>query len=347
MIDRIAELNRVLLAATELMDDDNVADLQTVLQQCASTVIEGRMPDHELSIEFAQLIGFLTKQGSNLTLTERGQVFLELNPDGLYDLSTEQKRFVLRTCFLHGPLRNETHELLVGFSPAFGKDTFRWSAVDGPPLHGEEWIAEHLRQLELLNRGEGWLEVTAEYVNTVAAFLGEGQGWSEEKFKQYLHEKNEVGALAEDLVLAYEMERLRKVGHIVESHCVRKISKLKVNAGYDIESFSDKSTGLNFNRFIEVKGAKSSSVHFFWSQNEIEIAKKLRDQYWIYFLGGIDLNKGNAKNIPILYRDPLKTILQDASLTKIPQGLIVEGSFHGELATAETGFLKGQRRKQK
>jgi len=335
MIDRVAELNRVLLAVSSLLSQDGKARHDSVIQQCESTIIEGRMPKHELSVQFAGRIGLLRKEGYVLSITPEGRSFLELNPGSQYDLSPDQKRFILRTCYLHGPLRNDIFNLLHGFSLAYNKDTFRWSEVDGSPLAGESWMIDQLCQLGLLARGDGWLEVTPEYVNTVASFREEGRGWSEEKFRERLQEKLEVGNIAEELVKTFEVERLKKSGHVVESLSVRRISKLRVNAGYDIESFDGKCPNLNYDRFIEVKGAKGADLHFFWSDNEIRIAKILKEKYWIYFQGGVDLKNGVAKNAPLLFQNPIKTIMEDTNITTMAQGIIVEGKIKGKvLATS-------------
>lgn len=325
MIDRLAELNRALIAVTVLKDNNNMANRADVLDQCASMVIEGRLPDHEATIRFAEYIGLLILHDDAVALTQRGAHFLELNPELLYDLSSEQALLLLRTCFLDGPIREDARQILVAFSPAFQDGTFRWSSVDGVPLPGPTWVADHLRQLGLLRINEDGLEVTGEFVNTVSSFLEEGAGWSEERFQEYLKEKTEVGNLAEDLIINFEMDRLRKLGNVLESRCVRRISKVKVNAGYDIESFDATAPDLNFNRFIEVKGSRSAEIHFFWSENEMKIAKQLGPCYWIYYLGGINVKKGTARLDPLLIQNPIVSVLSNPRLRKTPHGVIVEG----------------------
>ena len=328
MIDKLAELNRVLLAVKDLIDPEGVASLNAVIEYCKNTVIEARIPKHEISISFAKQIGLLTTGGAAVSLTESGLGFLDLNPDNLYDLSDGQKRLLLRTCYLHGALRNHSRRILKEFSPALGSDALRWSIYDSSPFP-DEWAAEHLNQLGLIQRRDDGWEVSADYMKTVAVFLEEEKGWSEEKFKEYLKEKEEVGKLAEDLVRGYEARRLNKSGHVVEARCVRRISNLRVNAGYDIESFDGSSPAVDYDRFIEVKGAKGPQMHFFWSQNEIQVATRLGKRYWIYFQGGIDVGNGIARNEPIMLRDPSKLILQDGMFKTTPQGLIVEAKRKG------------------
>ena len=94
------------------------------------------------------------------------------------------------------------------------------ASVAGPPSpeldsspFPDEWTVNHLSQLGLVTRRtDGW-EVSAEYTKTVSSFLDEGEGWSEEKFREYLKEKEEVGKLGEVLVKEFERQRLLSLGH--------------------------------------------------------------------------------------------------------------------------------------
>ncbi|HTV58940.1 MAG TPA: DUF3883 domain-containing protein [Verrucomicrobiae bacterium] len=329
MIEKLAELNRVLLAVNELRNADGIADLEIVIERCKATVIEARIPKHQVSVEFAGQIGLLLINGKEIRLTDEGLGFIELNPSSQYDLSEEQKRVLLRTCYLHGALRQHAMAVLRAFSPGLGIDAFRWSSYDSPPL-SNEWTAEHMNQLGLLERRDDGWEVRADYTRTVAEFLEEGEGWSEDSFREYLKEKEEVGKLGESLVKAYEVSRLIRMGNTVEARCVRRISNLRVNAGYDIESFDSSSPAVAYDRFIEVKSARGRGMRFFWSDNEIRVATKLGKRYWIYFQGAIDTSKGVARDEPILVRDPVNSILESSKFKKSPQGLVVECDMQGK-----------------
>lgn len=329
MIPHIAELNRVVIAVRELADLDGRVEAESVIRQCSSLVIEGRLPDHEQSLEFAVAVGLVARDGTKVLFTSQGQAFVGLNPESYYELSADQRRLLIRSCFFDGQFRSQTQALLESFSPAYEAGTFRWSPVDSPRLEGEPRLVDHLMQLGLIVPWADGLEVSPEYVDTVSTFLDEGKGFSAEAFEEILRERKEVGELAERLVFAFETERLRNAGYEVEAWCARRISKLKANAGYDIESFTGRSPALQFDRFIETKGARSAEVRFIFTENEIAVARRLRSRYWIYFQGGIDLRTGTAGNEILMFQDPVETILSNGDFSVTQHGVIVQGRMRG------------------
>ena len=103
--------------------------------------------------------------------------------------------------------------------------------------------------------------------------------------QQHLEEiikiEKEVGEKAEQLTLSYEKERL-KDDYPDMAMSIEQISKIDVAAGYDIESFNGKGSTLTPDRMIEVKGTSGTAPYFYWSENEIETAKSLKEKYWVY-----------------------------------------------------------------
>ena len=102
------------------------------------------------------------------------------------------------------------------------------------------------------------------------------------ELSETLREARKLGALAEEAVVEYERTRLRKLGLVVEASLVRRISQLNAAAGYDIESFDQKRTVLEYDRLIEVKASQGKRVRFYWTRNEYKAAERYRDQgHWI------------------------------------------------------------------
>jgi hypothetical protein len=333
MIDKLDELNIALSSLSKLMDGNKCADRNLVIDDYRKNTKEGRMPDYDLTIDYSSHLGFIKATEEILELSADGEKYLSLNLDFPHDLSLDQKSFLVRTCFLNGALRNDTRECFKCFVESRPTETFVWSEYDNTPLGELYWIAEHLYQLDVLDRSDNGYLVNKNYVETIATFLSEPKGWTEKQLEEWLKEKKEIGNFAEEKIKEFEELRLKSLDNIVESHTVRFVGKLKVDAGYDIESFNGKSRNMNYDRFIEVKGSKGSNLRFIWSAKEIEVAKKLQDKYWIYFQGGIDMKNKRVKNKPLMFQDPYKLFFVEKKYPANAHGYIIEGNISGDLIT--------------
>lgn len=94
------------------------------------------------------------------------------------------------------------------------------------------------------------------------------------------------GLLAEEWVLSKERERLK--GHpLLDQVC--RISEEDVSAGFDILSFSS-TNALQHDLHIEVKSFVGVR-RFFWSRNEVKIAKELGEQYSLHLVDRLAMMK--------------------------------------------------------
>jgi hypothetical protein len=87
------------------------------------------------------------------------------------------------------------------------------------------------------------------------------------------------GRIAEDWVVDFERRRLN--GHPLLAQ-IRRISSENVAAGFDILSFSTTSA-LFHDRYIEVK-SRALPVRFFWTSNEMAVAKERGETYCLYIV---------------------------------------------------------------
>src|SRR3989442_1000803 len=131
MIEKLDELNRVLLAALNLRGGDGRVFEAALLDACRSTVIEGRMPEHEATLAFCLKIGFLSRDGEALRVSSAGETFLELNDAAVYELHEDQKLLLARTCYLGQPFERLCRSILKCFAPSTRHGTLRWSATEG------------------------------------------------------------------------------------------------------------------------------------------------------------------------------------------------------------------------
>jgi hypothetical protein len=85
-------------------------------------------------------------------------------------------------------------------------------------------------------------------------------------------DQSKRGLEAEEFVLELERKRLPEM-----ARKIRRISDFDVSAGYDIVSFEGNGAE-HYDRFIEVK-CYIGLPHFFWSENELDVAKIKANQY--------------------------------------------------------------------
>jgi hypothetical protein len=137
------------------------------------------------------------------------------------------------------------------------------------------------------------------------------QGISIEQLKDALLRQEALGLEAEIFVLQYELQRL--ANHATKNE-IKRISEIDVGAGYDIISYND-NTSKSLNRYIEVKSYAGTPA-FYWTQNEIEIAKTKASRYYLYLVDRNKMSKSGYK--PIVISDPYKSVYSSEDWIKSP-----------------------------
>jgi len=97
-----------------------------------------------------------------------------------------------------------------------------------------------------------------------------------EEFQISLEQQQIYGEEAEKFVLKFEFDRLNG------NKIIDWVAEYSVAEGYDIASF-EKEESENNDKFIEVK-SYSGRPYFFWSRNEIEIARIKKHEYYLYLI---------------------------------------------------------------
>lgn len=122
-----------------------------------------------------------------------------------------------------------------------------------------------------------------------------------EELKKSLEQQQTYGEEAEKFVLHFENQRLKSQKNI------DWVAEYWANAGYDIASYNDVESKKQ-NRFIEVK-SYSGSPNFFWSRNEIEIARIRKEKYFLYL---VNRDKMRFKDyMPIIIQNPYQFVLKN------------------------------------
>ena len=101
---------------------------------------------------------------------------------------------------------------------------------------------------------------------------------------------------------------------------IKQISEIDVRAGYDIISYeNDESTF--YNRFIEVK-AIPQRPSFFWSKNELEVAKLQGEKYFLYL---VDLSKIEDEGYcPQIISNPAQSIMKSLDWLVEPESYHIQ-----------------------
>lgn len=323
MIERLDEINRLLLAIEEVSQrNKDGCSKQIVIKQCQSVVLDGVFPDHKETIQFCKKLEIIEESENKLKFTPIGKFLLKANPKKMYKLTEDQKKIISKLLLTCSYSNEIIKKIMRPFKMDYENNTFFLHMAEYQE-NNDSWMLELLKQSRVLYLYNETLKVNVDFVRAIAQLLGVGI-LNQRKFDELSQIQKAVGDLGEKLVLEYERERLNRLGANEESKCIRIISKLNVAAGYDIESFDGKSSSLEFDRFIEVKSSTGDYVSFEWTRNEINKAKKLKDSYWIYFLGKVDLVGKNAKLGPLLFRDPIKTVLESKEFKKQYSTIIVD-----------------------
>ena len=119
--------------------------------------------------------------------------------------------------------------------------------------------------------------------------------------------QQEIGRAAEDLILKYERRRVGadhadKVDHVSLRNCA---------AGYDIRSVSIGTSGPITPRLIEVKAVSPRSFRFYWTKNEVDVARALSHWYHLYLLP-VNRKGQFALDELIVIPDPCSTVLSES-----------------------------------
>lgn len=146
--------------------------------------------------------------------------------------------------------------------------------------------------------------VHTDYENLVAEYCKESsKKLSLEQLKAKLEANALAGSKAEAYVLDFER---RRISRQELRDRIKIISEIDVCAGYDIISY-EADTSVHYDRFIEVK-AMSKHVCFYWSKNEISVAKIKGNQYYLYLVDLSQISK--PEYAPMIVQNPALTITE-------------------------------------
>ncbi|HEY5327219.1 MAG TPA: DUF3883 domain-containing protein [Mucilaginibacter sp.] len=299
--------NKVLISLTDLCSDGNPCSLPSLITQCKSVAFGGHIVDYDIILNHCKNCGLIQIKKNQAVVTVLGQKFLDANRNKYFEITEAQKEIVAERIVFKGSLNTYARELFEFFSPNFETATYEVSVIDTVLPVKQNSSIHFFKHLGIIHEEDHFIHVNKKYSELVYQLTADSKAISEEQLEKILMENRKLGAQAEIAVVEFERKRLKKLGRFAQAEMVKRISTINTSAGYDIESFDGTTDNFIPDRFIEVKATQGNEIRFYWSNNEMNIAKKKKLQYWIYFMKAFKENKPSETN-PLMIQHPNETI---------------------------------------
>lgn len=147
-----------------------------------------------------------------------------------------------------------------------------------------------------------------EYVRLFVSAKNNANYISPALLEKNVEARNELGHAAEEQIVKYERQRIGTE----YADRVDHVSMRNSAAGYDIQSVSIETNGQVIPRLIEVKAVSPRTFQFYWSKNEVTIARTLSHWYYLYLLPVNRKGQFNTDKLMVI-PDPYNTILLEDS----------------------------------
>lgn len=216
-----------------------------------------------------------------------------------------KKKFLPALFSANGDIAGQLNDFLLNFQT--DKDTFCFKATELQKIKFSD-IRNLLLELEFILAGA---DNTTYYVNPIYTHLFVKQ-FSQRKLslntlKKKQAENDLIGLTAEKAVIDFEVKRLTDISLMPSE--IEHTSQENVLAGYDIKSFENflDSNTKRIERYIEVKAVSVEDYKFYWSRNEMTIAKVFGEKYYLYLLPFTSSNIFDFEKMTII-QNPFRNI---------------------------------------
>ena len=262
-----------------------------------------RLPDYDEIETFSLKLNLIIKNNDEIKITTVGDDLFEIFES---DISLAKKK-IIQQCLEIKDIGKNIKNALAQFHYTGSKKWYpKWDVVN---LFEDAQILPILYETNFLQKNDLSVIVNPEFEKLIS--LKSKKKITLEQLEKNLEHQKKIGSIAEEFVLNFEKNRLKNLGFEEESNKIRQISIDFSNAGYDIESFNGKTRDCVPDRFIEVKGTTKKEFSFYWSINEINTAKELSSNYWIYHVSEIDVQNKTSSNDPKMINNPYENIFSN------------------------------------
>lgn len=315
--------NKVLLSLVELCPDGKFCSSRTLIEQCRSVAYGGQILEYRSILEDCKTAGLLQIKSSRIRISSLGQKLLSANKKRFFEVTEAQKQIIAERIVFRGAWSQAARALFEFFDINPDTECYEFSKADSEIPRDLATATQLFKHLGILREEEFTISVNRQYSQLVYELTADAKAISEIELERILVENRKLGAQGEKAVVEFEKKRLLKLGKPAQAALVRRISTVDVAAGYDVESFDGTNDNISPDRFIEVKATTGDQVRFYWTNNENKVAKRKKNQYWIYVMVEFRENKPH-ECLPVMIQHPAKTIPKHDFLTMEAQTFLIQ-----------------------
>jgi len=295
--------NAILISLRSLSLDGSSCPVESLLNQCKSVALGGQINIYDSALDYCKSCGLIQIKNQTVTITALGQKYLDANRERYFEINGAQRQLIAERIIFRGAWNHHARELFALFSLNQISATYELSIVDTTVSKNQNSIIYFFKYLGIILEKEFTFQVDKKYTELVYQLTADSKAITEQQLEKILMENRKLGAQAENAVVEFEKKRLRKLGKLIQAEMVKRISTINISAGYDIESFDGTTDVIFPNRFIEVKATQGEEIRFYWSSNEMNVAKKMKNAYWVYMMVKFKDDKPQD-SIPIMIQNP-------------------------------------------
>lgn len=330
MTIHLRQLPRLLKVVTEFEYDTKIMPLREKVQLEFNNlpVLEATYPNFMELEEFCINSRILLHEDKLLKMGPLGKQIMDF---GLSDFDFNQKQldFIAKNCFLEGKYSELILEKISKFN-VDKKNNYWYPSDKVLYLFNNHEVLPLLYECKILELKNDKVYLNSTYSTIlkpkIEKFVPKKPKITQSQIDAQLINSKMIGEIGEEIILLYEKKRLKELGCMNEANKVELLSKSFANAGYDINSFNGKSKNLEYDRFIEVKSSVSKQIDFHWSDNEINMAQQLKNQYWLYFVPEINSETRKSQGKIEKIQNPFKNVFENSSYDKIIESYHIQKS---------------------
>lgn len=299
--------NKVLIALSDLSPAGEDCEIGSLIEQCKTVAFGGQRAEYDSVIGYCVNCELLQLKNRNAKISSLGQKFLDANREGYFEITEAQKQLISERIIFRGAWNPHARELFALFSLNQANATYELSLADNSLTITQANAVHFFKYLGIVQEVGFVIQVEKRYSELVYQLTADSKTITEQQLEKIWMENRRLGAQAENAVVEFERKRLRRMGKNAQAELVKRISTINAAAGYDVESFDGTSDDIFPNRFIEVKATHGDEIRFYWSQNEMSVAKKRKNTYWIYMM--VKFREDRPEDcIPIKIQNPEQSI---------------------------------------